>query len=136
MKKRRSLEKRLEYIARKLGFRQVSDYPISKEEHERGVIGLIDYVWLKDIPLVGEVPIVGFEKETSWRTSKHLKGDIYNLLCLDSSVGVILFIKTGFYASDLRGHIDSVKRYAKIFSPNSRILAWTEKDIEELEKAV
>ena len=134
MKSKQSIGKRLEKVAKSLGFRQESEYPLRTEESERGAIGKIDFVWLKDIPLVGAIPIVGFEIETSWRTSKHLKGDVFNLICLNSAVGIVLFIKEGFDASELRSHIDAVKRYSEILSTHSRILAWTEDDVDRLEQ--
>lgn len=73
MKSKQSLGKRLKRVSDSLGFRQVSEYPIRKQEFERGAIGKIDYVWLKDVPLIGEIPVIGFEIESSVRMSKHLK---------------------------------------------------------------
>jgi len=130
----KSLEKKLARIAKSLGFRQEKEYPLRTKESERGRIGKVDFVWLKDIPLVGAIPVVGFEIETSWRTSKHLKGDVYNLFCLNSAVGIVLFIKEGFDAPELKGHMDAVKRYSKLLFTNSRTLAWTEEDVEKLEQ--
>lgn len=136
MKSKQSLGKRMRKISDSLGFRQVSEYQIRKQEFGKGAIGEIDYVWLKDVPLIGEIPVIGFEIESSWRTSKHLKGDIFNLLCLNSAVGVVLFLEEGFDTNELKTHMEAIKRYAEVFSTHSRILAWTEKDIEKLGRSV
>ena len=135
MKSKQSMGKRLEKIAESLGFTQVSEYPVSSEESERGKVGKIDFVWLMDIPLVEQpIPVVGFEIETSVRASKHLKGDVYNLFCLNSALGIVLFIKKGFTPRKLEGHKNAIKRYSKLLFTNARILAWTEEDIERLEQ--
>ena len=128
----KSLENKLAKIAESLGFRQESEYPLRTKKSERGTIGKVDFVWLKDIPIVGKIPVVGFEIESSWRTSKHIKGSVFNLICLNSAVGIVLFKKEGFDANELRGHINAVKRYSKELSTHSKILAWTEEDVEKL----
>jgi hypothetical protein len=47
-----------------------------------------------------------------------------------------LFLEEGFDANKLKVHMEAIKRYAKVFSTHSRILAWTEKDIEKLSKSI
>ncbi len=39
-----------------------------------------------------ELPIVGFEIESSWRSRKHIKGDVVNLRDLRPLVGVIVLL--------------------------------------------
>lgn len=99
--------------------------------------GRIDIVWYYtfklDTPYLGpKLPIVGFEIETSWRTRKRIKGDIFNLLELSPALGVILFLSKGFRDdSQLRGNVDAAKRYVSSFSGFSRILIWTDRDVEK-----
>ncbi len=57
--------------------------------------GRLDVVWLwsppTPIPGVGEpLPVVAFEVESSWRTRKHVKGDLLNLQDAAVSLGVIV----------------------------------------------
>lgn len=73
----------------------------------------MDLVWFYGlrtcIPAIGtEIPVVGFEIETSWRTRKHIKGDVFNLLELSPAFGVILFLDEGFINdSKLRGNVEA-----------------------------
>jgi hypothetical protein len=59
--------------------------------------GRIDVVWLWEggaaFPV--RLPLVGFEVESSWRTRKHIKGDLPNLIDLQPSLGVIVLAGTG-----------------------------------------
>lgn len=100
--------------------------------------GRVDFVWFYDlkteIPNLGnKLPVIGFEIETSWRTRKHIKGDIFNLLGLSPSCGVILFLSEGFNDdSELRGNIEAAKKYVSGISGVCRILVWTEKNLLEI----
>ncbi len=59
-----------------MGFTTVTEYAVPG--------GRLDMVWLWDPPspipgVAGAIPIAGFEIESSWRTGKHVKGDLLNL---------------------------------------------------------
>lgn len=115
-----------------------SNLGFSSESEVKTDTGRIDLVWYYDlkraIPGVGDkIPIVGFEVETSWRTRKHLKGDVFNLLELKPSVGIILLLKAGFNnEAKFGGNYEALKRYAINFKGLLHILVWTEKDVNEL----
>lgn len=122
---------KLEFIASKLGLVQ------EKEVNTNG--GRVDFVWyyeLRDnVPHIDKIlPVVGFEVETSWRTRKHIKGDLFNLLELSPALGVILFLREGFKGNEakLNGNVNAAKRYAAGFSGMSRIVVWTSKDISDI----
>jgi hypothetical protein len=121
---------KLERIADKLGLIQV------KEVATNG--GRIDLVWYvvfeNNLPDIGEkLPLVGFEIETSWRTRKHLKGDLFNLLELSPSLGVLLLLRKGFKTiSQLKGNIEAFKKYADGISGLSNIQIWTDENIEQI----
>ena len=53
------------------------------------------------------VPVVGFEVESSWRTRKHVKGDLLNLLDAGVALGVIVLAGDG--EKD-----DSLRRFAEL----------------------
>lgn len=70
-----------------LGFSVVTEFVVDG--------GRIDVVWTWDpgapIPgLVGSLPVAGFEIESSWRTRKHVKGDLLNLQDAGVALGVIV----------------------------------------------
>ena len=121
---------KLKRIGKELGFESAPEFPTNG--------GKIDLVWLLNLGhIVGtlpqKVPIVGFEIESSWRTRKHIKGDIFNLLELSPSAGIILFITKGFQSkSKLAGNLDAAKRYISGFSGISRLLVWTDEDVKEV----
>ena len=102
---------RLKEIGSKLGF-------VCEEEVATNS-GRVDLVWFYnfnlDLPGLGfKLPVVGFEVETSWRTRKHIKGDVFNLLELSPACGVILFLSRGFKDySKLRGNVDATKNLLK-----------------------
>jgi hypothetical protein len=54
--------------------------------------GRIDVVWLWEGPerFPVRLPLVGFEVESSWRTRKHIKGDLLNLMDLQPALGIIV----------------------------------------------
>jgi len=125
----------LNKVGRKLGF-QV------KPEWNTGT-GNVDLVWYKklEIPLMNEkdsLPIVGFEIESSDRRRKHLKGDVFNLLSLSPSLGVIILIEKGFEGSekkaefDLKGNLVAIRKYISGFRGVSRLEVWTAKEVEQL----
>jgi len=121
---------KLRLLAERLGLKCIEEVPTNG--------GRVDLVWFYEfkpsIPHVSKkLPVVGFEIETSWRTRKHIKGDIFNLLELSPACGVILFLSEGFGEdSKLRGNIKAAKKYVRGFSGICRIFVWTEKEIEEI----
>jgi len=96
----------------------------------------IDVVWFQTLPSpIGRIPIVGFEIETGKRMSKHIKGDVFNLLSLSPAIGVIIFIKRGY--DDVRkweGNKKGATKFAEAVKGFSRIKVWSEEDVEKLVK--
>lgn len=121
---------KLEQIGTKLGFKT--------EDKVKIEVGEVDHVWFIDfgtnLPCFGsKIPIVGFEVETSWRTRKHIKGDIFNLLTLNSAFGIILFLKKGFRnESQFKGNVDAARRYVQSFEGARTIFVWSEEDVAKL----
>jgi hypothetical protein len=121
---------KLKILSEKLGF------VCAEEVATNG--GRVDLVWFHKfrsiIPYFDDrLPVVGFEIETSWRTRKHIKGDLFNLLELSPACGVILFLSEGFREDlELRGNVEAAKRYISGFKGICRILVLTEKEIEEI----
>jgi len=127
--KKKWLNKLIE-IGNMLGFTSLPEVPTNG--------GRVDLVWFYNfktkIPSLGDkLPIVGFEIETSWRTRKHIKGDIFNLLELSPSHGVILFLSEGFNDdSELYGNVEAAKKYTSGISGICKIFIWTERNVEEI----
>jgi hypothetical protein len=102
--------------------------------------GEIDHVWYlnlgSELPYFGSrIPIAGFEIETSWRTRKHIKGDIFNLLILRPAFGIVLFLRKGFRSeSEFKGNMEAAKRFTEQFRGISHILVWSEEDVDKLER--
>lgn len=59
--------------------------------------GRIDVVWLVggEAPWPPRLPLIGFEIESTWRTRKHIKGDLLNLIELQPALGVIVLAGDG-----------------------------------------
>jgi hypothetical protein len=70
--------------------------------------GRIDVVWLWEGPerFPVRLPLVGFEVESSWRTRKHIKGDLLNLMDLQPALGIIVL------AGDGR-KVEATKKFAR-----------------------
>jgi hypothetical protein len=121
---------KLQRIGTKLGFKAENSVRIEGGE--------IDHVWFIDfgkaLPYFGsKIPITGFEIETSWRTRKHIKGDIFNLISLNSAYGVVLFLKQGFRnESQFRGNTEAAKRYAESLYGRGKIFVWSEEDVNTI----
>jgi hypothetical protein len=93
-------------------------------------VGRIDVVWLWDGPEIfpARLPLVGFEVESSWRSRKHIKGDLVNLLELQPALGVIVLLGEGADVESTRNFArDMVRRRA------SRIEVWDEARVASLE---
>jgi hypothetical protein len=89
-------------------------------------------IWLWEPPspipgVVGAIPVAGFEIESSWRTRKHVKGDLLNLQDAGVALGVIVL--AGADARD-----DSLRRFAAslVDRPGATILVWTHEDVRAL----
>jgi len=126
-----SVADRLAEHGRRLGFEVVKEW--------RTDIGnRIDLVWARPMPpkfpgLTDNnlLPVVGFEIETSWRSRKHIKGDIFNLQDLSPSLGVIVLCCS---ANDTPQEIESLRSAAKryIVKVGLRILVWSDSDVDKL----
>lgn len=110
---------------RRFGFEVVLEYPV------RG--GRLDVVWTWAPPtrfpgLDTPVPVVGFEIESSWRTRKHVKGDLLNLH--DAGVGLGVIVLAGTDPKD-----DGLRRFAELLvdRPGPTTLVWTAEDVRVLE---
>jgi hypothetical protein len=108
----------------RLGLGVVLEYPV------RG--GRLDVVWTwspaTHFPGVDRpVPVVGFEIESSWRTRKHVKGDLLNLQ--DAGVGLGVIVLAGSEARD-----DGLRRFAEtlVDRPGPTVLIWTADDVRAL----
>lgn len=104
------------------GFRAMTEYPIPG--------GRIDVVWFwqSTIPgAEGDLPIVAFEVESSWRSRKHIKGDLVNLQDAAPLVGVIVLLGDG-------ADVESTRRFASqlVDRPGCRIMVWSEEDVATL----
>lgn len=74
--------------------------------------GRLDVVWTwkPSSPFPGleqPVPVVGFEVESSWRTRKHVKGDLLNLQ--DAGVGLGVIVLAGTDEKDV-----GLRRFAEL----------------------
>ena len=151
-------QKKLEKLGKTLGFIPVKNKRIGTG----GRTGFeIDHVWFYEIPSnlpgfdekyfgkedfklpVKGFPVVGFEIEGSWRTSKHIKGNVVNLLSLSPTCGVILFkwseegwkgenepVEEGKQAFNhaCKTTQKIVKRYRGV----SKIIVWTDTDLDNV----
>lgn len=120
----RELTDLLVRAGRDAGFEVKLEYPV------RG--GRLDVVWTwtPSSPFPGfdqAVPVVGFEIESSWRTRKHVKGDLLNLQ--DAGVGLGVIVLAGTSSKD-----DSLRRFAQVLvdRPGPTVLVWTADDVRAL----
>lgn len=120
----RELTSLLVETGRRFGFGVVLEYPV------RG--GRLDVVWTWEPPssfpgLDSPVPVVGFEIESSWRTRKHVKGDLLNLH--DAGVGLGVIVLAGTDPKD-----DGLRRFAELLvdRPGPTVLVWTADDVRAL----
>ena len=120
---RRATQALMEH-GRKLGLESVAEYPVPG--------GRLDVVWLWRPPTAipgspDALPVVGFEIESSWRTRKHIKGDLINLQDLATAFGVIVLLGDG-------EKVESTRRFASqlVDRPGSRIVVWSEADMNAM----
>jgi len=85
-------------------------------------------VWTREVPIWPRpLPVVGFEIESSWRTRKHVKGDLLNLTDAGVSLGVIVLAGDTARDDDLRRFADAL-----VDRPGPPILIWTRADVYAL----
>lgn len=120
----RELTQTLVEVGSRMGFTSVTEYAVPG--------GRLDVVWLWEPPspipgVVGAVPVAGFEIESSWRTRKHVKGDLLNLQDAGVALGVIVL--AGADARD-----ESLRRFAEtlVDRPGQAVLVWTHDDVRAL----
>ena len=73
------------------------------------------------------MPVVGFEIESSWRTRKHVKGDLLNLQDAGVSLGVIVLAGDSPKDEGLRTFAAQL-----VDRPGPNILVWTAQDVRSL----
>jgi hypothetical protein len=120
----RELTQILVEVGGRMGFTTVTEYAVPG--------GRLDVVWLWEPPapipgVVGAIPVAGFEIESSWRTRKHVKGDLLNLQDAGVALGVIVL--AGADARD-----ESLRRFAEtlVDRPGPAVLVWTHDDVRAL----
>lgn len=112
----------------RLGFTVVREYPV------RGGRLDVAWTWTPPNPIPGvenDIPVVGFEIESSWRTRKHLKGDLLNIQDAGVALGVIVLAGEG-------DKDDSLRRFAAqlVDRPGPKVLIWTVQDVRALDDSV
>lgn len=120
----RELTRLLAAAGERFGFTVVLEYPVKG--------GRLDVVWTWTPPLAvpgldGSVPVVGFEIESSWRTRKHVKGDLLNLQDAGVSLGVIVLAGGSQKDEGLRTFTAQL-----VDRPGPNILVWTAEDVRSL----
>ncbi|MGB3592955.1 MAG: hypothetical protein WA994_02175 [Ornithinimicrobium sp.] len=78
----------------------------------------------------GPVPVVAFEIESSWRTRKHVKGDLLNIMDSGASVGVIVLAGTDVKYESL---VTFARSLVERRGPDVRV--WTADDVRALTEA-
>jgi hypothetical protein len=109
---------------KRFGFEVRTEFPVAGAR--------LDVVWLWTPPapipgLQDPLVVVAFEIESSWRTRKHVKGDLINLQDVGPALGVIVLA-----GADPRD--EALRRFAMnlVDRPGPRILIWTEDDVRAL----
>jgi len=108
----RNCKNKLIKIGEELDFKTTFEWKISG--------GSIDVVWYieKEIPAICQIiPIVAFEIETSSRTRKHIKGDIFNLQLLNAPFNVVIFLKEGFKNGK---EFESILKVSKVYAKTTK----------------
>lgn len=111
-------------VGRRMGWSVRTEYAVPG--------GRLDVVWVWEpaLPMPGledPVAVAGFEIESSWRTRKHVKGDLLNIQDAGVALGVIVLA-----GADPRDQ--SLRRFAAslVERPGPRVLVWTEADVRAL----
>lgn len=123
----RELTDALVEAGRRRGFQVMTEYPVPG--------GRLDVVWCCDVDMAvvgveGPVPVVAFEIESSWRTRKHVKGDLLNLIDSGASVGIIVLAGTDVKDESL---VNFARSLVERRGPDVRI--WTADDVRALTEA-
>lgn len=119
----------LEECGQKMGFESKREWLVP--------FGRIDLVWFVRLPIIipqlesNDIPIVGFELETGWRTRKHIKGDLFNLQSLQASIGIIVQqIGNEGNTNDVEQLIQNTRQL--INQMGKSLFIWTDSDIQKL----
>lgn len=123
----RELTAALVEAGRQRGFQVATEYPVPG--------GRLDVVWCCDVDMAavgveGPVPVVAFEIESSWRTRKHVKGDLLNIMDSGASVGVIVLAGTDVKDESL---VNFARSLVERRGPDVRV--WTADDVRVLTEA-
>ncbi|MFX0097765.1 MAG: hypothetical protein ACFE7E_08415 [Candidatus Hodarchaeota archaeon] len=114
---------RLKQLADCLGLKYAEEYPVAA--------GRIDVVLLKEEEQARDVPVVGIEIESSSRTRKHIKGDIFNLTVLKPILGIILFVKKGFSSEEkFHDNVKAAKKMLDGYESSNKVVVLSEEEIE------
>jgi hypothetical protein len=107
-----------------LGLGVEREYPVPGDR--------IDVVWVWEGPqrFPVRLPLVGFEIESSWRTRKHLKGDLMNLMDLQPALGVIVLAGAG-------PKVESARQFARLMVDRhaAHVEIWDAEQVEALASA-
>jgi hypothetical protein len=129
------LADRLVACGRQLGYEAVKEWRTDLGNR-------IDVVWAKPLPTAFPgfaeetlLPVVGFEIESSWRTRKHVKGDIFNLQDLSPALGIIVLCK-GRADSDVEIQSLRVAAERYIRKLGLRIHVWSDAHADELWRSI
>jgi len=119
----RRLAELLKDAGRAVGLAVEFEYPVPG--------GRIDVVWLWEGPerFPVRLPLVGFEVESSWRTRKHIKGDLLNLMDLQPALGIIVLAGDG-------QKVEATKKFARSMVKRHacRVEIWDETEVAALAK--
>lgn len=129
------LADRLIACGRKLGYEALKEWRTDLGNR-------IDVVWARPMPTSFPgfspkelLPVVGFEIESSWRTRKHVKGDIFNLQDLSPALGVIVLCKGPADSdSEIQSLRSAAERYVKKLG--LRIHIWSDTHADELWRSI
>lgn len=113
---KQSVLDRLERLALKY------DLEFDKEYHVRDSRSTVDAVWLKKLP-IGNIPVAAFKIEASKHSTKHSKGNSFNMNWPGVGLKVIVLVGKG------------VGLYARpeqlLQDTHSDVRLWTEKDLAD-----
>ena len=101
------------------------------ESEVRTAVARLDQVWsfalsreLAGFP--ARVPVIAIEVESSWRTRKHIKGDILNLSTSGAGQGLLVICGTGTKLDQLR---EAAVRFIEALGLGGRIHVWSHRDV-------
>jgi hypothetical protein len=122
-----NLKKKLAKMGEELGFKTQGEFT-----HEGS---RIDFIWYIDNMIlkkrnIDKVIVAGFEIETSYRTSKHIRADVLNLRLLSAGLTILILPKESFHLSgciekDRVGMRKAAEKTAKLLGM-SNFYVWDE----------